>query len=246
MKYFWMLLLLLIAALPGSGKESKPQSGTLVDSGTFSIMVSGREVARESFQMEQGSGLNTVTSELSAGTGKGVALQRAVLQVAPSGDLKRYTWEEINPTRSQVVVEPQDANFLVERVTQNNDSSSTKDFTHPLSSQTSIVDDNFFSHLEVLAWKYMAMGCKVTQDGKTACDLKPEKIAILVPHQQQSMLVVMEYVGQKRLDVNGKVQDYIQLKMQTEAGDWDMWMDSQHRLVRIVIADENTEVVRNQ
>jgi len=244
-RFSWILVFVVLTALPVLAKDSKPEAAKIVDSGTFSIMVSGREVAKETFQMEQTSGVNVVTSELSAGTGNGNALQKAVLEISPTGDLRRYTWQEINPSKSQVVVEPQDANFLIERVTVNSDSNSTKDFTHPLSRQTSILDDNFFSHLEVLAWRYMAMGCHPTSEGMTSCDLKPQKIAILVPHQQQSMLVVMEYVGQQKLNVAGKVEDYMQFKMRTEAGDWDMWMDSAHRLVRIVIPDENTEVVRN-
>ena len=33
--------------------------------------------------------------------------------------------------------------------------------------------------------------------------------------------------------------------LKSEAGDWSMWLDDQFKLVRILVASDNTEVVRD-
>ena len=39
--------------------------------------------------------------------------------------------------------------------------------------------------------------------------------------------------------------DLIRLNLRTESGDWLLWLDNTYKLVRIVVAGENTEVVRD-
>src|SRR5438270_6599227 len=141
---------------------------TVVDSGSFGIMVNGKRVATETFRMEQKNNINKATSELKFGAGDVQATQSAEMEITSSGLLKKYTWKEVHPSKSQIVVEPMDDQFMVLHFADGTDAA-PKNFTHALTPATSIIDDNFFSQMEVLTWKYMAMGCRSGNGGKAEC-----------------------------------------------------------------------------
>ena len=105
--------------------------------------------------------------------------------------------------------------------------------------------NNFFSQVQVLTWKYMAMGCRAATTGKTECSWSPQKLAVLNPHQEQSLLVTMEYTGRQTLKLNGVTQELNGFTMQAETGQWKLWLNDDNKLVRVLIAAENTEVVRD-
>jgi hypothetical protein len=223
-------------------KNAKPS--TSVDSGTFGIRVNGRRVATESFRVEQRSDLSSITSELKFSDASVQAVQTSELLMLPSGMLKRYTWKETQPGKSQIVVEPQDDQFIVAHITQS-PSDPPKDSVHPLAPSTTILDDNFFSHMEVLGWKYMAMNCHPNGQGANECKWAPLRMPVFVPHQQESMVIQMQFLSMDKMKLNGIDGEFRSFKLQSETGDWLLWFNDQNKLVRVLILADNTEVLRD-
>jgi len=217
---------------------------TVVDSGSFGILVNGKRVATETFKMEQKNNINRATSELKFAGDNVQATQNAEMEITSSGLLKKYTWKEVQPSKSQIVVEPTDDQFMVMHVSDGSDAP-PKNFTHALTPATSILDDNFFSQMQVLTWKYMAMGCRPAASGKAECSWSPQKLAVLNPHQEQSTLVTMEYTGRQMVKLNGVMQELNGFSMQAETGQWKLWLNDDNKLVKVLIAGENTEVIRD-
>ena len=223
-------------------KNAKPS--TNVDSGSFGILVNGKRLATESFRVEQRADYSSVSSELKFEDTNIQALQSSELQMLPSGLLKKYTWKETRPGKSQIVVEPQDEQFLVVHVMANA-SDPAKDTVHPLAPSTSILDDNFFSHMEVLTWKYMAANCRTTPQNQTECRWQTQRLPVYIPHQQASMIVQIQFTGSNKMKLNGAEGQFNSFKMQGDAGEWLLWFDAQNKLVRVLMLADNTEVLRD-
>ena len=61
------------------------------------------------------------------------------------------------------------------------------------------------------------------------------------------MSISLELVGREKVQINGSERDLLRLNLKDDAGQWFLWVDDQNsfKLMRIVIASENTEVVRD-
>ena len=237
---FFLFLAASTASLAADDKV-KP---TIVDSGSFGIVVNGTRVATETFRVEQRGTSSFVISELKLEDPNSKVAQSAELEMAANGSLKKYVWKELRPGEAQIVVQPQDDQFLSVRVTENA-SSAPKELTHALSPVTSIMDDNFFSQMQVLAWKYMASGCRPGPNGQNECTWNPRQLPILNPHQHESLLVTMEFTGVQKFKIKGTEHSYKTFKIKGETGEWTLWFNEDNKLVRVVIAAENTEVLRD-
>ena len=177
----------------------------MVDSGSFGIMVNGRRVATEEFRMEQRENGNLVSSRLKMEDPALKAAQTAEMEIGVDGSLRRYTWKEVSPGKAQIVVTPDEA-FLSLKMT-DSDGTAPRDSMHPLSAMTPILDDNFFSHIEVLMWRYLAASCRPAAGG-SECRYGEQKMPILNPHQQQSMVITVNYVGEQKMRYKGTEQAY--------------------------------------
>lgn len=234
--------LLLLSAWTSAADQ---KAGSLVDSGSFAIIVKGQRVATETFKMEQSPGANTVIAQLRSDDPKVKAVQSAEMEVLSNGALRRYTWKELSPGKAQIVIEPQGNAFLTVRISENA-AAQSKDTDRPLSPlTTNILDDNFFSQLQVLTWRYMAMGCKPDNSGRSQCLWGEQQMQVLNPHQQQSLLVTFSYLGEQKMRLRDQENLYNAFRLQSEAGDWMLWMDANNKLVRVLIAAESTEVLRD-
>ena len=248
------LLAMLALSLPAADKNDKKATvPTSVDSGTFSISVGGHRVASETFHVDQRQDGSTISSELRFDDANVKAVQSSEMTIKPNGLLKKYTWKEVTPGKAQIVVEPQDEQFMVSHVSENA-GADPKDTVHPLAPETSIMDDNFFSHMEVLTWKYMAFGCKLNAMQQTVCNWRPLRMPVFVPHQQQSLIVEVSYLGeQKAKTAAGKEVDFKAFSFvpedpsnfKAEGGKYLLWLDDQNKLVRVVLASDNIEVLRD-
>lgn len=249
--------LCIAVAVASCGAADKPSdkkaAPTSVDSGTFNIMVGGHRVAIETFHVEQHPDGSILTSELKTEDASlKSAVQNAEMSMQPNGLLKRYTWKEVTPSKAQIVVEPQDEQFMVSHVTESS-GATPKDTVHALAPGTSIMDENFFSHMEVLTWKYMAFGCKANAQGQTECKWLPLRMPVFVPHQQQSVIAEVSYKGVQKMTVNGKEAEFKTFSLvledpsdfKPEGGNCLMWFNDQNKLVRVVIASDNMEVLRD-
>jgi hypothetical protein len=243
-------LLLIAAPLPALAKDKdkeKDQEKTggsqIVDSGSFGVFMNGRRVATETFSIQQNPTGSVATSEFKTEEGMDKAAQSSELQLTTTGDLKKYEWKELSPGRAQAVIVPSD-NLLIEHSTAN---PQDKQEEHPflLPASTSVLDDYFFVHREILAWKYLATGCK-QEKGQVSCPANQQvKFGAINPHQRASLLVSMAFTGKEKVPVHGAVRELNHFVLKSEGGDWSLWLDHQFKLIRILVASDNTEVVRD-
>lgn len=237
------LIVLAAAVLPAfAGDRKAPATGKTVDSGSFGIFVSGKRVATETFTIEQIGEASVTKSELKAEAGEAKAVQTSELQLSSTGDLQRYTWNEVSPGKAQATVEARDQ-LLVQRVVT---APNEKPIEQPylLTPSTVILDDYFFTHRELLAWRYLGAGCHPAP-GQTECKLSRTQFAALVPRQHTSVLISMEYVGTETVTVRGAQRQLSRFNLLGDGVDWALWLDENYKLIRINIAADNTEVVRD-
>lgn len=232
--------LLLSCALLWAGKEP---AGKIVDAGTFDILVNGQRIGSETFSIEQRATMSVAKAELKVAGDTDKASQSAVLQLTPRGELHHYLWRELAPGTAQNVLEVTDT-VVIQRVTTG---ASTKpiEFPYMLPPSTMVLDDYFFSHREILIWRYMASGC-APKNGKLECKLAPTKFGVFVPRQQSSAVVTLEYAGREKVTSNGAERELSRFKLTTDDNtEWSLWVDDSYKLIRILIPALKIEVVRN-
>ena len=233
---------LTLTSLFAASKKEPPAAGRTIDSGTFGIFVNGQRVASETFHIEQQPGVSIARSELKVGDSSKGPAQTAELQLTPAGDLRRYQWKELSPEKAEAVVEPQNE-FLIERVTGTEPPMKPIEQPYILPASTLIVDDYFFSHREILAWRYLS-GCQ-PQQGQPGCKLPKQQFGVLVPRQRAPIMITIEYTGREKIAYKGQQVELDRFNLTADGTDWAMWLDpDNHKLMRIVIAADKTEVVR--
>jgi hypothetical protein len=233
MKSICTVILLSALAIAADQK-----GGTTVDSGSFVVMVGGKRVAKENFTMQQGANGNSVVSTLEFDNGTAKAQQQADLEVGSNGALHKYTWQELKPGKAKVVTEPQDTFIVVHQKMSETDTG--KDITHPLdASTTSIVDENFYSHVQVLIWRYMAMNC----DAKMQCKFEEQKLPVFVPHEDMTQVFTLSYAGDQAILVKKSMMKANKFQVKTEVGEMTVWMDGV-KMVKLSLPGSNVEVVR--
>jgi len=227
------------AVLSAADQKDKPKAAQLVDSGSFAVFVKGQHVVTETFSVQQDNGISVVKSHLQETASPSAAGQTSELQMTGSGELVRYQW---NDGAGSLVVTPNNE-FLLEKITT---ATSSKPAEQPflMPNTSAILDNNFFVHREVLAWRYLAGDCH-TDSGSLKC--KPsDEYGVLVPQDRTSMRVRMELVGREKVKIGGADRDLLRLNLKGEAFAWALWVDDkdQFKLMRVLIPDANTEVVR--
>jgi hypothetical protein len=232
---------LLCASDKASDKKDRPKGPQQVDSGSFGVFVRGQRVVTETFSVEQDNGISLVKSQLKETDGSASSGQRSELQMTDSGELVRYEWSDGS---GSLVVTPKDE-FLLEKITT---AASVKPAEQPflMPKTSAILDNNFFVHRAVLAWRYLAADCHAESSG-LKCQKGPVEFGVLVPQDRTSMRVRMELVGREKVTIRGTEQELLRLNLLGESFSWALWVDDrdQFKLVRVLITDANTEVVRD-
>jgi hypothetical protein len=234
---FPVLLACSLLASAGDKKE-KPSPAQSVDSGSFAVFVKGQRVLSEDFTIQQEDGASVVQSHLRQ-NGASSPSQNSELRMTASGELIHYEW---NDGSSSLVVMPNN-DFLIEKITT---PSSSKPAEQPflMPSTSAILDNNFFVHREVLAWRYLASACS-NEGGNLKC--KPsDEYGVLVPQDRTSLRVRVEMVGREKVNIRGAERELLRLNLKGDEFSWALWLDDkdQFKLVRVAIPDDNTEVVR--
>ncbi len=235
-------LLLFSAAAAGTGKE-KEAAGQTVDTGSFGVFMNGRRLATEKFSIRQSTAGSVATSEFKTEEGVDKAEQSSELQLTASGDLRKYEWKEISPGKAQAVILPNDS-LLIERST-NNPQDKPEEHPFLLPTSTSVLDDYFFIHREILAWKYLAIGCRQDKGQLTCPQNQQVKFGAINPHQRSSLLVSMSFTGKEKTSVHSVERELNHFVLKSDAGEWSLWLDDQFKLLRILVVSDNTEVVRD-
>jgi hypothetical protein len=230
----------LISMAAAKGKE--PEEGQ-VDSGSFGIFMHGRRVGTETFSITQNGNGSVIQSEFKTEGSTNQSVQSSEMQLTPTGAIRRYDWKETSPEKVESSIVPND-DFLTQKSSAGPQGKSQEQpYLLPVS--TSILDDYFFVHREVLAWKYLASICS-QQNGQMACTGKQRaKFGTLNPHQHTSEPASLEYLGREKVTIRGVGQELNKLELKSETGTWTLWLNDQFKLLRILIPSEDTEVVRD-
>ncbi len=237
-----ILLAVCIPASAGSKTSKKSDTGQAVDAGSFTAFVNGKKVATETFRIDQREGYSTTTAQVKMEDGSNTTLE-SELQISSNGILRKYEWRELSPGKARADVAPSDQ-FIVEHVT-TEPGAKPAELAFLLPPSTMIVDDYFFSHREILLWRYIAAAC--TQAQNNQCKMDKTQFGIFVPRQQTPTSVTLEYKGREKVQLKGAERELDRFDLAADGLAWSFWVDAadSYKLQRIVIASENTEVVRD-
>ena len=240
-----LILLAGISIIAGpAALVGKEQPGQTIDSGSFGIFVNGQRVATENFSIQQTATGSTISSKLQDEGTNDKASQTSTMQLSATGDLVRYEWHELTPDKTDLELLPNDQ-FLIERVTLK---PGEKPLEQPflLPSSTIVLDNNFFVHRELLAWRYLAQNCK-PEAGVMKCVSGPISFGVVVPQDRNSMRVTLQPVGHDKLQVGGSERELPRFELKFEDASWSLWLDAQDhfKIMKIAIEREKTEIVRD-
>ena len=239
MKYRLYLLALILALPAAVSAGSKETEGKKVDSGSFGVFMAGRRMGTETFSITQNANGSVIQSEFKTEGVANQAAQSSEMQLTATGEIRRYDWKELSPGKAQSGIVPNDQ-VLMQKWSANPDEK-PQEQPYLLPSSTSILDDYFFVHRELLVWKYLALACP---KGK-AEPCQRMQFGTLNPHQRSSAPVSMEFLGRQKTTVRGTEQSLFKVELKSDAGAWELWLDDQFKVIRIQVPTENTEVVRD-
>jgi len=230
----------LVPVLAMAGEKS---SAAAVDSGSFGVFMNGRRVATETFTIQQNASGSIIASQFKMQEGVDKSSQSSELQLTPTGEIRKYEWKELSPGKAQATVAPNN-DFLMEHLSGGPDGK-TEDQPFLLPASTSILDDYFFIHREVLIWRYLYTACK-QEKGAVQCPANQKtQFGALNPHQRSSLPLTVEFSGRDKITIRGSERELNKFILRSEGGDWMLWLDDQFKLQRILVAGDNTEVVRD-
>ena len=223
-------------------KEAKHE-GQEIDSGSFGVFQNGRRVGTETFSIYQTSYGSVIHSEFKTENAPTEAVQTSEMQLTTHGDIRRYEWKELSPGKAQSQIVP-NSDFLTQKwKTSPQEKEQEQPYLLPVS--TNILDDYFFVHREVLAWKFLGASCKQDK-GPLECPLKQRaQFGSLNPHQHSPAPLSMEFLGREKISVKSGPQDLLKLELKSDASTWQLWLNDQFKVMRMVIVGENTEVDRD-
>jgi hypothetical protein len=221
--------------------KAKPTAAQTVDSGSFGVFIKGQRVATETFTIEEQNGNSVIKSLVKETAGADPTSQKSDMEMTANGELLRYEWSQASG--GSLSVFPNN-DFLLEKITT---SASAKAAEQPflMPSSSPILDNNFFVHREVLAWKYLAIAPCKSENGHRQCE--SADFGALVPQDRTSMSVRMELVGKEKVTIRGTERELLRLNLHGEQFDWALWVDDNDhfKLIRVAIPGDNTEVVRD-
>jgi hypothetical protein len=236
-------LCVAFAAPPKDKEKEKAAEGQKIDAGAFGIFMNGHRVGTETFSIYQNNTGSVIKSDFKTENDPNQAVQNSTLELNGAGDIRRYEWKELLPEKAESVITPNEQ-FLNQRWTAG---PTDKDHEQPylLPPSTSILDDYFFIHREVLVWRFLAATCK-QEKGVVQCPTRQRsQFGTLNPRQHSSSPLSAEYLGREKVNYKGNPQEFNKVEFKTEVGPWQIWLDDQFKVMRIVIEGDKTEVIRD-
>jgi hypothetical protein len=230
----------MLSSLPlaaGKPKTPPPAQAKVVDEGTFTVTVNGARAATETFTIKQNAQGSVSKSQLKV---EDKPTQDCEMTMAANGNLVRYEWNDLKVANGKNVVEPSN-DFLVEHYAMPNGKVGDQPFLMPTSSI--ILEDAFFSHRELLLWRYLGASCG-KGEGK-ACEFAKTQYGVIIPRQRISSMVTVEYLGPDKVMLKSGIKELTKFKLSTEGPDWFAWVDENYKLQKISVPEDGTEVTRD-
>jgi hypothetical protein len=221
--------------------KQKPAANQTIDSGSFGIFIKGQRVATETFHIEQQNGASIIKSQLKDSSGSDSS-QKSDLELSASGELLRYEWSQ--SSGGSLSVFPN--NDFLKEIISTSSSAKPAEQAFLLPAVTPILDNNFFIHREVLAWKYLNAVCQPA-GGDTKCRQEAADFGTLIPQDRTSMSVRISLGGKEKVTIRGVERDLLRLNLHGDQFDWALWVDDHDhfKLIKVAIPADNTEVVRD-
>jgi hypothetical protein len=238
-----MLCCAIAAASPWPKDKEKEKEQSNIDSGSFGVYMNGHRVGTEKFLIQQTNNGSSIKSEFKTENDQNNALQQSTLELTGNGDIRRYEWKELSPGQAQSSIIPNNE-FLNQKWSAG---PGDKEHEQPylLPHSTTILDDYFFIHREVLVWRFLAVTCK-QEKGQVQCPIKQRsQFGTLDPRQHASSPLSAEFLGREKITYKGNQQEFNKVEFKTETGPWQLWLDDEFKVMRIVIEGDNTEVLRD-
>jgi hypothetical protein len=229
-----------MSAVAHAKEKEKDIDSKKVDSGSFGILIKGRRVGTETFSITQNANGSVIRSEFRAEGAAGQAVQDSELQLTGSGEIRRYEWKEQSPGKATSLVVPNEQ-FLTQKWSLGAEDK-PQDQPYLLPPSTNILDDYFFVHREVLAWKYLGGACSREKEGLRC---PRAQFGTMNPRQHSSSPASMEYLGREKVTHHNAERELNKLELKSDAGNWLIWLDDQYMVLRISIPSEGTEVIRD-
>jgi hypothetical protein len=242
---FMMALVCGVAAsaAPLPKEKQKEPEGQKVDSGSFGVFQNDHRVGTETFSIYQTSSGSVIRSEFKTENAPTQDVQNSELQLSANGEIRHYQWNELSPDQAESVVIPND-DFLNQKWKAG---PQEKEHEQPylLPTSTSILDDYFFIHREVLAWKFLAAACK-QEKGQVQCPVKQRaQFGTLNPRQRSSAQLSVQFLGREKVTLKNGPQELNELELKNDAGTWQLWLDDQFKVMKMSVVGEHTEIVRD-
>lgn len=239
-----MALVWCIAAVaaPIPRDKEKEHEGQKIDAGSFGIFQKGHRVGTETFSIYQTANGSVIQSEFKTENAP-PDVQTSEMRLTAGGEIRRYEWKEVSPDKAESEVLP-NGEFLTQKWSAG-PTEKPGEQPYLLPSSTSILDDYFFVHREVLAWRFLGSACKQDK-GQVQCPLKQRaQFGTMNPHQHSSASLSAEFLGREKITLKNGQQDLLKLEFKNDAGTWQLWLDDQFKVMRMSIVGESTEVVRD-
>jgi hypothetical protein len=232
MKTLWSGIAISVFALVGAASATlrvpqPPAAGATLseDRGKLLITVDGQTVATEDFQITR-DGDNWVahgTTDIHAG--KEIAHVTGELRLNSAGEPLRYVWSTVGDKKatSTTVFEG-----TIAKITLNMGDGKPIEQDFHFASPVVILDNNLYHQYEILARVY-----NWTAGGA-------QTFAVLIPQEQSPGNITVESLG----NVNLEGAKYTQLVVRTEDLQVNIYLDSSHRLMRLIVPASKAEIRR--
>src|SRR5258708_5999019 len=231
MMAFTMALVWCVTAsappMPKEKEKEKEHEGKNVDSGSFGVFQNGHRVGTETFSIYQTSNGSVINSEFKTENAPTQDVQSSEMHLTATGEIRRYEWKELSPEKAESVVVP-NSDFLNQKWSAG---PQEKEHEQPylLPASTSILDDYFFVHREVLAWKFLGAACKQDK-GQVVCPPKQRaQFGTLNPQQHPAAAIGAECGGKEKVRGKGAQKEKKKGERKNGGGRWQLWLDKKRK-----------------
>lgn len=220
----------------GHGSSASVSARNLNDHGVFQIMLAGRNVGTEKFEIRSSADKVEAQAEINLQVqqeGKTIALKTSPKLVLDTHLIPlTYTWSQKGTPSSQLGVDFRSSPAKTHYKTIKGEEDK-RDFDLP--KDVVVLDDNVVHHYQLLAERY-----DLTAGGK-------QTFQAFVPQEALPGVLTVEDAGPEPATAEGSAPaDLRHLVVITELARIDLWIDERQHLQRMAIPDMQLEAIRKK
>jgi hypothetical protein len=107
-----------------------------------------------------------------------------------------------------------------------------------------ILDNNFFVHREILAWRYLSSSCTPQATG-LKCG--PGEFGVLIPQERAPSHLTITPIGDEKVMIGGTEHTLLHINLKSDDGEWSLWLNNKdhYKLMRVTKTGEAVEIRRD-